>query len=89
MFFQMFQPTLNCVNMLWIGVGLDGHARGLSFRWRLAVLFIAVFLTEGILNDGSSNWLEGSLPSLPSLRSLGWDHGSLLHVSWTPNILEL
>lgn len=34
-------------------MSLDFHS------FQLAVLFIAVFLTEGILNDGSSNWLEG------------------------------
>ena len=36
-------------------MSLDFHS------FQLAVLFIAVFLTEGILNDGSSNWLEGLL----------------------------
>ena len=34
-------------------MSLDFHS------FQLAVLFIAVFLTEGILNDGTSNWLEG------------------------------
>lgn len=37
-------------------MSLDFHS------FQLAVLFIAVFLTEGILNDGSSNWLEGAQP---------------------------
>lgn len=39
-----------------------GRDMSLDFHsFQLAVLFIAVFLTEGILNDGSSNWLEGLL----------------------------
>eukprot|EP00434_Breviolum_minutum_P004415 symbB.v1.2.003890.t1/scaffold211.1/size373615/31 len=45
-------------------MSLDFHS------FQLAVLFIAVFLTEGILNDGSSNWLEGLL-LLVTRRSLG------------------
>ncbi|CAK9012371.1 Vacuolar calcium ion transporter (High copy number undoes manganese protein 1) (Manganese resistance 1 protein) (Vacuolar Ca(2+)/H(+) exchanger) [Durusdinium trenchii] len=41
--------------MALLDMSLDFHS------FQLAVLFIAVFLTEGILNDGSSNWLEGLL----------------------------